>query len=136
MLALASADVATLLSWDRMRLWDGQLWRLFTGHLVHANAWHVIINLTGLLLVILLFGNILNSLRWCALMGVAAVSVSVGLLLTAVWPQTYVGLSGVLHGLVAAPLVLLMRRTTLPVIALFVTLWARSCSSSSMAPVP
>ena len=43
-LGLAHARVNATLRYDRAALEAGQLWRLFSAHLVHLNHWHTLMN--------------------------------------------------------------------------------------------
>lgn len=75
-----------------------QPWRLLTGHFVHVNWQHAVINAAALWIVARLFAPDLSVTRqWIALI-VAALAISVGLAL--IYPSItwYRGLSGALHG--------------------------------------
>lgn len=81
---------------------DHQYWRLLTGHLVHGSWQHTGLNLAGLLLIVALFRNTYSVAQWCWIGVLSAVGIDVGLLVLMPQLQWYVGLSGVLHGLLAA----------------------------------
>ncbi|MGB4346008.1 MAG: rhombosortase [Burkholderiaceae bacterium] len=92
-------ETASALIWQRGSLQQGQWWRLLTGHLVHLSPRHLLLNLSGLLLICelwwgsLLLSELLTMLLLCA----SGVSVLLWLLEPGLlW---YAGLSGVLHGL-------------------------------------
>jgi len=78
---------------------NGEWWRLITCHLVHLSDVHAFNNLLGLALLAYIAGPYLNNglgvllFVWCGLW------VGVGLYLYADYLAYYVGLSGVLHGL-------------------------------------
>lgn len=81
---------------------DGEWWRLLTGHLVHLGWSHLWLNLAGLALVWMLVGPYWSIRAWWITAFVCMAGTSAGLLLgmpDLVW---YVGLSGVLHGLLVA----------------------------------
>jgi rhomboid family GlyGly-CTERM serine protease len=80
----------------------GEPWRLLTGHMVHLGWMHLVLNIAGLAAVWLIVGDALHPLAWLCVMLVAAATVSVGLLLLSPEIAWYVGLSGVLHGMLAA----------------------------------
>lgn len=87
------------LRFDRQALLRGELWRLWTGHLVHLGWAHAALNAAGLVVCALLADRPPTArtlLRCFALLG-AGISV----LFLALQPQLayYVGLSGVLYGL-------------------------------------
>lgn len=93
---------------------QGELWRLLLAHLVHLNAWHLVQNLAGLLLLneVLLRHLRLRDLAWLALW--CALFLSLALLLFLPAGMAYGGLSGVLHGLASGGLMLMLLDTRLP----------------------
>jgi rhomboid family GlyGly-CTERM serine protease len=101
-IGLAGQDASTWLRYDRQAILAGQVWRLVTGHLVHMGWPHLWVNLAGLALVWALVGSALSNRRWGATSLVCALAVSLGLLVLSPTVVRYVGLSGVLHGLLAA----------------------------------
>lgn len=113
-LALAAVAVAAFGEPARLALrWQRDLvlsepWRLITGHLVHLDGSHLAMNLAGLTVLWALVGDTLSTRRWSLVALAAALAISGGLLLAPV--SWYVGLSGVLHALLAAGVVTLWRR--------------------------
>jgi rhomboid family GlyGly-CTERM serine protease len=112
-LALASIMVAlqclgagatTALRYERARILDGELWRLVTGHLVHADLAHLSWNLAGLALVAWLFGAEFSRRAWLGILATSTAAVDAGFLVFEPQLDWYVGFSGVLHGLMAAGL--------------------------------
>jgi len=94
----------TARSWaryDRSALEAGQVWRLLTAHLVHLGWGHLWPNVLALLLIGALLEEFLKPLEWLTASVAAAVAISAGLYAFDPGVQWYVGLSGVLHGLVA-----------------------------------
>lgn len=109
-LILAILLCATVFQWmandwfDAMRyqregLLQWQLWRLFSGHLIHLSWTHLVMNGLGLLLMVLLFSHVVSGRRWWFCIGVSALVVSLGLLWLSPEVLWYVGFSGVLHGM-------------------------------------
>lgn len=94
------------LEFDRQAIAAGQWWRLISAHLVHSNLWHLGMNLIGLVLCWYFFADLLTRSRlWLWLV------VSILLVSAAFWwrdsqLQHYVGLSGILHGLLVMCLLL------------------------------
>lgn len=91
-----------LLRYDRIAIADGELWRLFSGHLVHLGWSHFLLNGAGLLLIFYLVLTRFTTLQWLIISIVVIAGIDVGF-----WnwqPQLiwYVGLSGLLHGFLAA----------------------------------
>lgn len=102
------------LSGDSGRLWlryerglvlQGEYWRLLTAHLVHLDTHHLLLNAAGVALIAVLFKDDYSWRGWLliALFSILAIDVAF-----VFWePQIlwYVGLSGVLHGALAAGVV-------------------------------
>ncbi len=99
LIAAAWPPLTQALMYDRALVAQGELWRLVTASLVHLTWGHTVLNLSGLLLVWLLFGPALGQRAW--LLTWLTSAVLLGGLLFFLHPevQRYVGLSGVLHGL-------------------------------------
>ena len=95
-------DWLPALQYERRALAAGQLWRLLTAHLVHLDAWHAVLNLAGLGLLTGLFPRSYTPLEWLAVAVASALAIDAGLWLGDPWVEWYVGLSGVLHGVLAA----------------------------------
>jgi rhomboid family GlyGly-CTERM serine protease len=74
-------------------------WRLLTGHLVHINWPHALINAAALLIVARLFAPDLSAPRQMAILLSAGVVIGLGLAALAPEILWYRGLSGVLHAL-------------------------------------
>ncbi len=95
---LASALAASLLPdaclLTRDSLARGEVWRLWTGHLVHHTAAHFLFDVGAALL---LLGFVRSRLVWIALPPV----ISAAFLMTRPELSSYAGLSGVLHGVFA-----------------------------------
>lgn len=87
-----------LLALQRAALGDGQWWRLWSGHLMHLDARHALLNIAALLLLAWLAARA-RQLR--ALLGMSVLLMPLlSLILLASLPTLdwYVGLSGLLHG--------------------------------------
>jgi rhomboid family GlyGly-CTERM serine protease len=83
---------------DRGAVLDGEIWRLFSGHLVHGSASHLLWDVLPLLAIGMLFERALGT-RWWLVLGASALTVSVGLLAMEPDLSRYCGLSGVLNAL-------------------------------------
>ncbi|USD39298.1 rhombosortase [Ferrimonas sp. SCSIO 43195] len=85
------------LIWSRPHLDHDQWWRLFTGHLLHSNGYHLLMNLGGMAVMLGLFqphfrfSTILMLSLFCGL------CISLGVYWWVDGTQRYVGLSAVLH---------------------------------------
>ncbi|MDX1443656.1 MAG: rhombosortase [Gammaproteobacteria bacterium] len=94
------SDVA--LRYERAAVLDGEIWRLASGHLVHLSASHLWLNLGGMALVVLLFGRAVPAGQWWLAALFSLLVTSAGFLILEPQLQWYVGLSGMLHGLILA----------------------------------
>lgn len=83
---------------DRGLILDGQLWRLLSGHLVHLNTPHLMLNLLALFLLCELVWHDLGWRHGAGLLLCAALGTSGALLAWHPELAWYAGLSGVLHG--------------------------------------
>lgn len=103
MLALLQATgLRRALEYRRAAVLHGQVWRLLTGNLVHLGWVHLARDVAGLFLI---WGLVANSLQRSSRLWVLCVcGLAVGLGLLAFNPQIewYVGISGVLFGLLCA----------------------------------
>lgn len=100
--AAQAAGLVPALRYDRAAIAAGEAWRLLTGHLVHLGAMHLALNAAGLVLVAALVGPHMRLPAWGTAFVVSALAISAGLWLVAPGLDWYVGLSGVLHGLLVA----------------------------------
>jgi len=102
LLAWAGEPARELLRYQRAAVLNGEYWRLLSAHLVHGSWQHVGVNLAGLLLMVALFHDGYRYLNWCWIVGLSVAAIDLGFLLFMPQLVWYVGLSGVLHGLLAA----------------------------------
>lgn len=86
--------------WDTFK----QPWRLLTAHLVHGNWTHLGLNLINLILVRLVFWEWITTTRFVAFLGFCSLFISIGLSFLSEF-GSYVGFSGVFHGLLCYLLV-------------------------------
>ena len=97
-------------SFDRSGIAAGEVWRLLTGHLVHLGTSHLVLNAAGVVLVWLLVGRAYSIREWAILSLAVIVAIDAGLWWLNPRLDWYVGLSGVLHGWLAAGSVNLLYR--------------------------
>ncbi len=114
-----SGPAAEALRYERSAVVQGEFWRLFTAHLVHLGPAHTALNLAALLAIAWWGMRRLDAAAWTAAMLASAAAVGFGLVYLAPWVDWYVGLSGMLHGLLAYVAVLAIGTDTLalPVLA-------------------
>lgn len=98
-LSLVGGPSSPALRYARAEIFAGQWWRLFTGHLVHLGLSHLALNLAGLLLIGWLFAPGLRAAHWLWLLAGSWLAICAGFLLLEPALMWYVGLSGILHGL-------------------------------------
>lgn len=103
--AIGGAAGQHALRYDRAAIADGEIWRLLTGHIAHLNPAHLLLNLAGLLLVWLLVGGRFSRLEWCLVIAATIAVIDCGFWFLDPGLGWYVGLSGLLHGLLLAGLV-------------------------------
>jgi rhomboid family GlyGly-CTERM serine protease len=114
LLALGGEELRELGRYERVAIENGEYWRLVSGHLVHLGWGHLWPNLVALLIVGLLFEDVFRNADWWRSSAVSAAAIDLGLYVLDPNVLWYVGLSGVLHGFVAAgALALLVRRQML-----------------------
>ncbi len=94
--------VGLLLRYQRNEILSGQLWRLVSGHFVHANLTHFALNISAFLVVFYLFKDVVLPRVWWLLTLGSMTAVDIGLLVFNPEIYWYVGFSGILHGLFAA----------------------------------
>ncbi|WP_233078226.1 rhombosortase [Rheinheimera soli] len=74
-----------------------QIWRALTGHLLHSNHWHLVMNLGALLLMLMLHQLYYQLSSFALLLLSGCIGISLLLYLFSPDIQIYVGLSGWLH---------------------------------------
>lgn len=94
------------LRYQRDIILSGEWWRLLTGHLVHLGQSHLLLNLAGLALIGWVFGPGLRALHWLLVLFASWLGLALGFLLLEPQLEWYVGLSGLLHGLLLGALLL------------------------------
>lgn len=93
------------LRFERGAIASGEIWRLLTGHLVHLGVSHYVLNAAGLVLVWFLVGREFARSHWLWIMAGSVAAIDLGLWILSPELQWYVGLSGLLHGMLAAGIV-------------------------------
>lgn len=103
LIELGGEPVRLALRYERVTiLAGGEWWRLVTGHLVHAGPAHLLLNMTGLGLIAGLFPRDYSVRQWLIVLFVSIATIDLCFVLFEPQLQWYVGLSGVLHGALAA----------------------------------
>ena len=106
LLAVFEPASSAYLMFDRQLINSGEIWRLFSAHFVHLSTTHMLGNLLAVCLLAYIAGEYLNNLHGISLLFWCVLVVGLGLYFFADHLHRYVGLSGVLHGLLlVAPFV-------------------------------
>lgn len=88
-----------LLRYDRALVDAGQWYRLITANFIHLNTSHLLLNMPTTSLVMFFFSRHISVGKWILLLLMSCLFVSIGLYVLNPEVKSYVGLSGVLHGL-------------------------------------
>lgn len=83
------------------RVAEGEIWRIFTGHIVHLSRMHAFMNELGLLFLIVVLWDVLEPVTLLTGVILSAVAIALGILFAPENYTYYVGFSGVTHGLFA-----------------------------------
>ena len=92
-------DANAALRYERLAVLGGEWWRLITGQLMHLGTGHLVMNLAGLALIGSVFAPGLRAADWLIVLAGAWLTIAAGFLLLEPQLAWYVGLSGLLHGL-------------------------------------
>ncbi|GMR17126.1 MAG: hypothetical protein BMS9Abin32_184 [Gammaproteobacteria bacterium] len=124
------------LRFDRDGIAGGQFWRLLSGHFVHLGWPHAAMNIAGLMLLWLLLRKCFRSWQWCAVGLISMAAIDLGFWVLQPQLLWYVGLSGLLHGLLAAGALHGMRHATPGSWYLLVLLLAKLGYEQVAGPLP
>ena len=83
----------------RENIQQGEIWRIWTGNLVHSNYYHLGMNLVGFWLFIFIFKDFLNSTQLFIALALLVTGVGLGLYYLSPELMWYAGISGALYGL-------------------------------------
>ncbi len=93
------------LRYDRVWIGQGEFWRLLSGHFAHLSASHLALNSAGLLLVWFLVGRTYSNQSWVLILAVILAVMDAAFWFITPELYWYVGMSGMLHGLLGAGIV-------------------------------
>ena len=114
LLALGGETARLALRYEKPAAWSGEYWRLLTGHLVHASAAHLLLNVIGVGLIAALFPRDYSPRQWVLIFLGRAITIDLGFVLFEPQLLWYVGLSGVLHGALGAGAIAWWQHETRP----------------------
>ncbi len=93
------------LRYDRVWIGQGEAWRFLSGHLTHLGWSHLALNGAGLLLVWFLIGDSYANSTWFQITLITVATIDVAFWYLNPELYWYVGMSGVLHGLLIAGII-------------------------------
>ena len=135
-IAAFGAAATELLKYDRLAIIDGEYWRLLSGHFAHLGPEHLLLNLAGLVLVWLLVGRQYTTSQWLIVTAFSLVVISLGFWFldpNLIW---YVGLSGLLHGLLIAGAIHGIKTQPVESIIIVVAVAAKLIYEQFIGPLP
>ncbi|MGB5511414.1 MAG: rhombosortase [Woeseiaceae bacterium] len=135
-LLLGSDAAREWLAYERDAIRAGEVWRLVTGHLVHLGWPHFALNAAGLVLVWTLIGSAYKPAGWIAIFFTSIAAIDLGLWIFNPALQWYVGLSGALHGVLAAGLVMSFRQPRIEMTVLAILLLCKLAWEQFSGPLP
>ncbi len=136
LLVLGGDAVREALRFERTGLADGQLWRVITGHFVHLGPEHFLLNAAGAVLIALLVASEFRPLEWAAVSVACIAGIGTGLWMLNPDLDWYVGLSGLLHGWLAAGIVGLLANRRPDGWPLAILVVAKLAIEQWMGPLP
>ncbi len=98
-------DAKIALQFSRAGLIQGEWWRLLTAHLIHLNLLHGVLNISVFVVLLYALGRQLSLLRWLISGALLCMLIPFCLFYFSPNVEWYVGLSGVLHGLLVVGLI-------------------------------
>ena len=124
------------LRFDRAAIMNGEYWRLVSGHLVHLSLSHLILNAAGFLLIWFLISAYFDPRLWLVITVFVIIGIDLGFWYLEPGLQWYVGLSGLLHGLLAAGVVGGLRSGRVDVWILGAVLIGKLAYEQMLGPLP
>jgi rhomboid family GlyGly-CTERM serine protease len=136
-LVMLTGDVGKeALRYDRVWIGQGEAWRLISGHFAHLGWSHLALNSAGLLLVWFLVGGAYSLRSWLLIVGVTLATMDAGFWFLNPDLYWYVGMSGLLHGLLAAAIVTRLQNIDTETVILLLLLIAKISWEQFSGPVP
>lgn len=104
---------------------SGEIWRVISGHIIHSDWQHLLMNMTGLSLCVATFYKDLHFSHWFLSFVFISLISSCGLLI--IYPDNYryVGFSDVLHGWILMGALVIAAKEKKLTIAIFVLFWLK-----------
>ena len=102
LITLGGSELSALFRFEREAILHGEVWRIFSGHLTHLGWSHLGMNIAGLALIWALTASLYSNSQWLLVITGLMLGTSLALLIFNPELAWYVGLSGVLHGMLTA----------------------------------
>ncbi|MFT5520468.1 MAG: rhomboid family GlyGly-CTERM serine protease [Enterobacterales bacterium] len=125
LLWLLGEPTLNVLMYHRSGIASGELWRVLSGHIVHSNGWHLLLNLASLLMIGLLFSQHLTRLFWLLVFTLSGLMISACYFWIAPEYEYYVGLSAVLYAVIIIGALLDIKEQPLIAVIVLVVVTAR-----------
>lgn len=133
---LQATGMVPVLRFDRNLISQGEFWLLFSGDFVHLNWTHWALDMSGLGIVAVFFSAYASLRQWLWVLFCAALFSGLGMYYRDPQLQTYVGISGVLHGLFIFGALREIRRYPLSGYVLLAMLIAKLAWEAFEGPMP
>ena len=124
------------LRFERGPIGDGEVWRLITGHFVHLGLTHFLLNSAGLVLVWILVGRGFAFLEWLAIIAGSIAAIDIGLWIFSPELEWYVGLSGLLHGMLVGGILASWRERRSEALILGLVIAGKLAYEQLLGPLP
>jgi rhomboid family GlyGly-CTERM serine protease len=135
-MAVFGDDGREILRFDQPAIAGGEYWRLLSGHFAHLGNHHMWLNLAGLLLVWLLVGRQYSTRQWYAVAAISIVVMDAGFWVLDSDMSWYVGLSGLLNGLLIGGAIRGMRAVPVESIVICSLVFAKILYEQFYGPLP
>lgn len=125
------------ISWASMGktpIQDGEYWRLLTGHLIHMNWHHYVMNMIGLALCMVVFRDDLPSWHWLTSFVFIALFSSACMFFTYFSYERYLGFSDVLHGWIILGALSIAHKEPKLSAAIFILFWIKVLEENMQHP--
>ena len=125
-----------LLRYDRVWIGQGETWRLLSGHFAHLGWSHLMLNIAGLVLIWVLVGRRFHTVQWLIVMVITLITMSLGFWILNPELYWYVGMSGMLHGVLAAGVIVVLPKMNTETLLLAVLLVGKIAWEQIAGPMP
>jgi rhomboid family GlyGly-CTERM serine protease len=137
MATFINAQTYNFLRYDRDAILDGEFWRILTGNLTHAGMGHWLVNIVGLWIIWFLYvTNPQQANRMLIVIATTAIGTCLGIIIFESQLMWYVGLSGALHGLLTAGIVITFKSDKKMQFVLAILLCAKLVYEQILGPLP